>query len=75
MQYQGTHVISFDLNGKTTEVTTILHTPTRFCGWLETSSNLKDPSLAAIWACVERRIYPHKCLTISRHSRTKNHHY
>lgn len=27
MQYQGAHVISFDLNGKTTEVTTILHTP------------------------------------------------
>jgi len=73
MQYQGTHVISFDLNGKTTEVTTKPDAP--FFGWLETSSNLKDPSLAAIWACVERRIYPHKCLTISRHSRTKNHHY
>jgi hypothetical protein len=27
MQYQGTHVISFDLNGKTTEVTTTLDTP------------------------------------------------
>ena len=27
MQYQGTHMISYDLNGKTTEVTTILHTP------------------------------------------------
>jgi isoquinoline 1-oxidoreductase alpha subunit len=27
MQHQGTQVISFDLNGKTTEVTTILDTP------------------------------------------------